>query len=350
MKFSDESLENWRIAETDFPQAGSAADKLRFLLNYAVLAPSSHNSQPWRFDAREDVVELWADRDRALPVVDPAGREMIISCGAALFNMRVALRHFGCEGDVKVLPMPENPDLLACVRPGTAHEPTGEDKALFHAIPERHTNRLPFTEHSLPEALLDELREAAQQEGAWLHLATDDERDALADLIWEAEQLQWAEKDFRRELAEWIRPNRSTRRDGVPGYAMGVGNLKSVAGSLLARVCNLGRGLSERDRARALGAPALVVLGTEDDMTSDWLRAGQALQRVLLRAAADGVSASFFNQPLEIVELRPQVRAAVVETGFPQLLLRLGYGQEVKPTPRRAVAEVCRPAERREGR
>lgn len=261
-----------------------------------------------------------------------------------MFNLRVALCRFGYDGRIELLPESEKPNLLARIRLGTPREPTVDEMILFNAVRKRHTNRQPFACRKLPQELVEALRAAAEQEGAWLHFATDEERSLLVDLVWEADRLQWADKQFRTELAAWIWPNLSGRRDGIPGYALGRDSVMSVAAPAVVRNLDLGKSVSEKDRALALESPALVLLGTDEDGPRDWLNAGQALERVLLRAAADGVSASFFNQPLEISELRPQLRAAVVETGFPQLMMRLGYGPAVPPTPRRNVRDVTRSA------
>lgn len=99
---------------------------------------------------------------------------------------------------------------------------------------------------------------------------------------------------------------------------------------------------ADRSRKLALAAPLLAFVTTEDDTPAEWLRAGRALQRVLLGLTAAGVSASFLNQPVEVPELRAELRR---QTGgrVPQLLLRVGYGPEVPATPRRPAAEVTLP-------
>src|SRR5919201_2577298 len=138
---SEETPYGWEIAEVAFPKHGTPGDKLRFLVRYAVLAPSSRNTQPWLIKVQDDTVELYADRTRAQPVIDPADREMFIGCGAALMYLRIAIRRFGYTDEVVEYPDPRDPDLLARVRLGEAREVGLEDKLLFEAIPRRHTNR-----------------------------------------------------------------------------------------------------------------------------------------------------------------------------------------------------------------
>ncbi len=126
----------------------------------------------------------------------------------------------------------------------------------------------------------------------------------------------------------------------MPGYAFGFDDVMAAVGPLVMRTFDLGKGQAAKDRQLADGSPVLAVLGTEADEPAEWLSAGQALARVLLRARAEGVWASFMNQPIEVTELRPQVRDTIGRRGFPQVLLRMGYGPEVKPTPRRSVDEA----------
>ncbi|NOJ27045.1 MAG: hypothetical protein DA330_03425, partial [Nitrososphaera sp.] len=126
--FFEPQLQAWNISEKDFPSKGSTADKLRFMLNYAVLAPSGHNTQPWLFKIIDDGVEIYADRSRALPVVDPDDRELIISCGAALSYLQLAMRHFGYADKTAILP--ENGDLIARVTIAGRNDPQ-QDNNLF---------------------------------------------------------------------------------------------------------------------------------------------------------------------------------------------------------------------------
>ena len=192
----------WNISESGFPSKGDPSDKLRFLLNYAILAPSSHNSQPWLFKVVGENLELHADRTRALPVVDPEDRELVMSCGAALLNLRIAFRHYGYECPVQILPDPHNADLLARIGFGNKQEPTAEENLLFGAILKRRTNRMPFENRKVPEELLVKLQQSAKKEGAWLYvIKEEDERNKMADLIADADRMQMADGRFRRRIS-----------------------------------------------------------------------------------------------------------------------------------------------------
>ena len=331
----------WDIAAQNFPHTGTATEQLKFALQYAVLAPSSHNSQPWRFHVHDHVAELYADRTRACRVVDPEDRELIMSCGAALCYLRIVLQHFGYAGLVETFPNPADPDSLARVRLGFKGETSAAESALFHAIQKRHTNRQPFRDELVPTPALRALQAAAQQEGCWLHIVQDEaDRYALADLIAEGDRLQWADAAFRRELAIWLHSNHNSRSDGMPGYVFEMNDLLSLAGPLVVRTFDLGEGQAAKDRDIAVYSPALVVLGTKNNTPPDWLAAGQAVARVLLQARIENVWASFLNQPIEVPALHPRLKSILRVDGVSQLILRLGFGEDVRPTPRRDMSEV----------
>lgn len=346
------TLEAWNIRETDFPKGGTLSEKMNFLLRYAILAPSGHNAQPWLFKiVGNNVIEVYADRSRALPLVDPDDRELIISCGAALYHLRLAANHFGIADEVQLLPdKNNNPDLLARVglkdddNKGTIKKQAERDAPLFEAITKRRSNRSPFENTRLPDDLLASLKDSANTNGAWLDVIDDDEskKNTLADLISQGDRIQLSDKRFRRELAAWIHPNRSRSQDGMPGYAHGIiSDIASHLGPFLIRTFDIGKGQAAKDKELASGSPVLVVLGTDADDPMNWIQTGQALARILLQARAKNVWTTFMNQPIEVPELRPKLLQALGRaSGFPQLLMRMGYGKEVKPTPRREIDDV----------
>jgi Nitroreductase family len=329
------------VDDADFPAAGSEADLLRFVLRYAVLAPSSHNSQPWLFYIDGNAVEIYADRARRMPVVDPEDRELVMSCGAALYNLRLALRHFGEGSDVAVLPEGTSSGLLATVRlTGTATTPDPQLEEQFAAIPNRHTCRRAFDQAPIDAEVPQRLHQAAFAEGARLVDVPEERRNSVTSLVTEADFVQMSHPDFRRELAHWMRPSHPARDDGMPGYALGLSELQSVAGPLIIRTFDIGMSQAAKDDELSRGSALLALIVTETDDVTDWIAAGQALQRVLLTATATGLQASFLNQPIEVSSMRLQLARALALEGNPQLLLRFGYGPSAAPTPRRPLSDV----------
>jgi nitroreductase len=319
---------------------------LRMAVLDAVRAPSSHNSQPWLFDVHDGALELRADRSRSLPVVDPDGRELVMSCGAALGHLCASLRHRGVRPHVELSPSPSEPELLARVSIAARISPMDEDDRLFQAIARRHTNRGVFERREVAIEAIVELRGAAEAEGAWLaSIQEPPRRHALAALIAEADRAQWSDPLFRQELARWLRPSSGHVVDGLPSREVGsagegVGRMLSHLVPLVVRRFDRGDGEAAHDSELAEGAPLLSVLGVHDDDTRSWMIAGLALSRVLLHATALGLAASFLNQPVEVPWLRERLRTIVGIEGKPQLVLRFGYGKPSGATPRRPVSEV----------
>lgn len=329
------------IHQADFPRNGTSQDQLHFLVGYAILAPSSHNTQPWLFEIEGNEVLLRADSARAMTALDPDGRELMMSCGAALQHLILAIHAFGYAAIVQVLHDPTQPDLLARVRLSTPRETTPDDELLFRFIKERHTHRGHFAARDLPPVLMNALQQEAQQEGASLTLIRNPEQQqALITLIKAGENIQNMDAAVRRDVADWIAPS-GHRTDGIPANAMGIGNLMSHFAPLVRRAFDQGPALAEKEGELADNAPVLAVLSTPEEGPPAWIAAGRALGRVLLRARAEGVYASFFSQPIQVDEAWNQLRFIVGESQFPQLVFRLGYAEPVPATPRRPVDEVA---------
>lgn len=332
------------VTDADFPQDGPPEAQLAAMLNWAVHAPSVLNTQPWRFHIRRSPagpsVEISVDRARVLRTVDPDGREATISCGAALYTLRLAARHYGFAVHVEYNSGEAQPasDRVATLRLAGPSKATSTEEALFRAIKLRHTNRDPYADVPVPVGLVARLREAAHAEGAHLQVLTGDaEKGALSDLVAEAIRAQGDDEAAVAELRAWLRPTGDPRADGVPDEVQGGWNrlsyLYTEAGFLAADA-----------RRLVQAAPAVLVITTASDRQPDWVRAGCALQRVLLTATADGLTASYFNQPTEIARLRPEV-SAVAGGGHAQVVFRLGIPIEARGTPRRAIRDVLRSAD-----
>ena len=339
MSLREPEIQAWNIAENQFPKEETRNEQLKFLLNYAILAPSSHNTQPWLFKIVDDnMIELYADRTRAPAVVDPEDRALTISCGAALSHLQIAIRHFGYAYEVESFPDSDNKDLLTRVILDGRREPVKEENSFFEAITKRRTNRLKFEDLELKESVISKLRSIVAEEGqveggegettiVWLHITKEGEKNSLADLIAQGDRIQLSDKRFRRELASWIHSNRGHSKDGMPGYAFGFSDIMSHMGPFVLRTFDIGKGQAAKDRQLAIGCPILAILGTESDEPMDWLRAGMALSRMLLLARSENIWSSFLNQPIEVPELRVKAQEVIKEeTGFPQIMMRMGYG------------------------
>jgi nitroreductase len=314
-------------------QTGSLEELAAGLVHAATLAPSMHNTQPWRFRLLPDTetIELYADPDRMLPRSDPHGRAVHIACGAALFNLRVAAAAAGRQAQVRLLPTPAEPLLLATIKLGGPHRPDETDRELHAAIAARRTNRGPYSGRPVPPGVRAELVAAARLEGAALSQPGQEETYRLLRLIADAECELTGDAAYHKELARWVGGERD--KDGIPGSATGP---RDPRGSTPVRDFLSGH---PTGYAWFEEQPQLAVLSTATSTRLDWLRAGQALQRVLLTATQHGIATSPLTQPLETGDAW-QVRDPASGQGTPQLILRIGYGLPAPATPRRAVSDV----------
>jgi hypothetical protein len=326
------------------PAVAIPADRLGYLITTAARAPSVHNTQPWRFKGSEDAIELYADPRRKLRV-DPSGREMLISCGAALFGLRLAIRSLGYQPLVDLLPDPARLRLLARVRVSPGTPLTDTERRMLEAMPHRHTHRGLFADEPLPDGLLAALQHDARAEGATLALVQPGiVYRRLADVVSAVSRRLDLDAVGRTEVRRWSRATGSTARDGVPALAFPVSAVPAgqQRGRLRQRDFDLRRGLG----LLADGGPpaaATAVLVTRGDGRADWLRAGQALHRLLARAADRWVFASLYTQPLEAAAIRDLIRTRLGLPGAPHLLLQLGCARTTLATARRPPGELMEP-------
>jgi len=320
------------------------ADQIaRHVVAEAVWAPSVNNTQPWRFVVGPDQIGLYADVGRRLQVADPVGREMMISCGAALFTARLALRSLGYVPEARVLPEPDNPTLVARLSWPDRAAATEFEQRLMSQVRRRRTHRGAFDPEPLPPGLLAALRNEASQDGAALRIVADDgRRAALASAVQTAERS--LELDSRRvqELAKWTPAPGGSHSDGVPATsypAQAEHTDPYFPGRDFAR--GHGWGLAPLSTAAAIRATGVVgLLTTTHDRPADWLNAGQALQRMLLVATAYGAAVALHSQPLELAQLREFIRVHLTDWAYPHLVLRIGTVTQVAVSVRREPADV----------
>ena len=320
-----------------FPAWAGPAERLRYLLRYATRAPSRHNAQPWLFEIEGSELRVYVDPRRALKSADPHGREAAMSCGAAVENLCLASAWFGHQAEVEARdPGSERP--IAVVRLAGRRHPTPVEAELFQAIPRRRT-ALAFYEYPVePEDMASLTGEVGgdavlRRMPRWL-------ARQVAELVVEADAVEWASARFRTELALWTRRHPRRLEGLAPRPHQGPARPTRLLRRLLRRA-ETGWG-AEMDRRFDHRTRTLLLLSTRDDGPREWLGAGRAMQRLLLRAAARGLAVGFMSQPIEVPDVRRRLRRQVGEPGFPQLLLRVGYGPQPRATPRRPVELVLR--------
>jgi hypothetical protein len=337
-KVSDK-LAAWNVREADFPFEGDSFDQMKALLRYAVLAPSGPNTQPWKFSIGDNEVSLIADFSRSLPSVDPTDRTLFISHGCLLTNLLVAAEHFGFGYDVKCLPDGFSGDRTAAVQFfKEAASPRFPD--LFHEITKRHTNRKSFEMRAIEDEKLQEMKDCINRDGFKLDIITNNEgKTEMADLLARSHTIQLGNKAFRKELASWVRPNNSDAKDGLPGYSFGYSDFESFFGSFVFGTFDMSSSRARIETSYMKASPAVAVLSTDREDKLTWIKTGILFETLFMMATQLDVRFDLFSQPIAIPELRQEM-AQILKAKYPQILIRMGYAEPAKHTPRRPVEEV----------
>jgi nitroreductase len=315
-------------------------DALRRAAIAATLAPSVHNTQPWRFELHADALDVCADRTRQLSVLDPRGRQLAISVGCAVFNARVSLAADGWRPEVQVLPDAHQPDLLARLHavpdPGAAADPVAAYRSLLER---RQTNRREFRDDEVAADVLHAIEQAAAAEGAIAYVVTaETDRETVARLSRRADDLELLDPAYRAELRRWTTDN-PDRRDGVPALAV-----PHVDGSAhddipIRDFDTRGTGWLP-PQTHSSRRQCLVLLGTDADVPRSWLAAGQALERMLLEITGLGYVASPLTQAVEVAATRVELCRDLGLQMEPHILLRVGRAPIAPASRRRALRDV----------
>jgi len=322
----------WQINADDFPASGTSTEQCRFLIRYAILAPSSHNSQPWRFSADDGHVDILIDADRWLKVADDDQRELHISLGCALENLLIAAEHFGFANEVTYFPDGDGKDLVASIHLETGGTATSlRPPVLFEMIATRHTNHTVYDSRTISGRDLDRLRECCVEDGISLYLTSAvATRRKIDELIVRGDLIQFSDPAFRKELGYWI-------GEGV----FGTPPLMSKLVKWTTTYVNIGRSQSQRDSELVMSSPVFGIFGAKEDDRTIQIKIGQVFERMSLL----GASMEIWNQPMsqivEIPELREEVADLIPERDVvPEHPFRLGYAVPQVHTPRRPLDDV----------
>ncbi len=351
---SKKYMQAWQISADDFQDLPDLSEKIAFLLQYAILAPSPWNSQPWKFKIADNRLELYEVPERWQRHRDPESREQLIACGAALANTSIAATHFGIHSVMQICPpqapehciatmsfTPKEPEETALATDSTSLEDELNER-LFQAITKRHCFRQDFLDRPVHDSIREALeRISASCDVDFVPLPSFSTKLALAGIIAEGDRHLESDEDIRNEYASWIRRNEK-KGDGVPGYALGMGTLASMLAPVTHKIFNYTDEHARKDSKLASSTALIGVFMSHEDNRGGWMQCGVALQNVLLLAASHGIQASFLNQPIPVPELRERLSALLGRQDVPQTIIRLGYPdtEDIKPTPRLPLEEV----------
>lgn len=316
------------VRSSEFPTAAPVESQLKFLVNYAIFAPSLYNTQPWSFRILDHTVDIYADRSRGLAVVDSEDRYLTISCAAAIQLFETALKAFGFDFESSLYPDLNDPDLLGRITVRSNKPDHVPDEDMLRAIVNRTTIRRGFRSQSLPSAFRDGFVTRGHPFGVHLQvIESEDAQQLLLDHLLELERIQWEDAHFRREVESWMHPMRERTRDGVPVH----------------RGEPLGPYLWGKYSEAPADATMLVALMLEADTPRAWVEAGRTLMQKLVEASMHGVGAAIIRlMPISVL-VRSALCHSAACTGEPVLLLRFGYPLRRYITSRRTSVDFMRP-------
>ncbi|HVX70631.1 MAG TPA: hypothetical protein VHA79_13180 [Mycobacteriales bacterium] len=316
-------------------------EDLQVVAEFAALAPSVHNTQPWRFVSGPASLEIHIDADRGLDYLDPWHRQMLISCGAAAEFGRLGIRSLGVACIARLLPDPSHPTLVAKLISGAAEPLTPAEQRLIDAVPRRYTDRGPYTDEAVPNAMFQTMRETAGERNCWLRVVDRPEhRQALIQLLETAERIESDDPVYRTEIQRWQR--HGAAHDGilVDDYADWASQHR-MSDVPLRDFSGYGR----HDRRGALDPrhverDPVVVLGSDRDDPLSWLQSGRALADIVLVLTDANLVCQPLGPVLDVPTTREQLRHELGLIGYPQMLLRIGHGHRTPVAGRRAVEDV----------
>lgn len=331
----------WNPTRTGLPD-GDRIAQFRFLLRFAILAPSGHNVQPWRFeiDRESESLLIKLEWSRVLRVSDPHDRLTFMSLGTTARNLVRAAEGFGLAADAQIVG--EGDQAHVRVQLGDAPRDLAQPIDWIDAITRRITNRSSYYREELSEPLRNRLTDF-EIDGVDINTYTTiDEKQTLADLTSTSSRKLINSKDFRFELAQYFHPNSTTSRIGMPAASQGVPGLLSPLAPHIVRHARVGTLFSIRDRRQLSRAPLIVVLATADDSTTSWISAGMAHEELFLRVTSERLALDTFAAATCDDHARAELARRMGLDGYPQILVRIGRAKKNNParTPRLSVADV----------
>lgn len=327
-----------RFQAEDFFSLPNEEKKLAFLVNFALLAPSSHNTQPWLFKVGDTTIEVWANAKRALAASDSNNRQLFISLGCAIENLLVAADYYGWKASVEYFPIPTEPYFAARVsfagspRSGYVDHLAGH---LISAIFTRHNNREPYKNQQVPQSFLVRLTSLETHDLKISVVHEEVKKERVCEIVLNAIEAAFQMPAFRKELSHWIRPSLKKYRDGMPGYNIGVpwpmSFIKSFSIEEYYKI--------QKDSLSA--TPVFIIIATQTDDPVDWVRAGQTFERIALMATQAGLNVGVLAVPIQIDSFYQDLQDALTTVFRPQIFFRLGYTDKVPvPSPRLRLDEV----------
>jgi nitroreductase len=313
------------------------------LIYPATLAPSGHNTQPWKFSHSANVIRILPDLERRLPVVDPDDHALYISLGCALENLIIAGSREGYDSRIEYFPTDE---IRECIRiQFQEHEPP-EEAELFDSIFTRQSNRSRYNGKAIPDDHIAQLVNVTVSDSIEVRLirTTEPEIEPIIRFVAEANIAQFSDREFMNELLSWIRFSKheiQSKRDGLTANVMGFPNIPRWLGTLILKLFAKPKSEAKKSERMIRSSSALLLFIADGNDKRHWIELGRSFQRIVLTATKLGIAHAHMNMPVEVVAVREKLAKYLgITDKYPLLLIRLGYAPDVPRSPRRTLEDV----------
>lgn len=336
-----DNYEPWRVDPKEFYTITSKEDKLKFLLRFAILAPSSHNSQPWRFIIEGDQIVILPEETRSLPKSDKSGRQLFISLGAALENLLTAANHYGYRSELTYSPA-GIPGAAALIRLEEIRNAKPGDEKIIKAILSRHTNRNKYSDKKLPDRFLSWVRSKSSGDFK-IYIASDRKiKNEIANVVSGALIEAMDDRDFRSELSLYIKSNVTRAKTGMPMFGFGMPTILSFAAPYLLKRFNLNRLSKKEDEALLKQhTPYFVIISSVGDDKESWIKSGRIFESIALMAEKENIRIAPMAAAIEIGDNYKKLKYTLGTNLRPQVFFRMGYGEDIVPhSPRLNLEDV----------
>ena len=327
------------IDHNDFYRKTTINDKILFILNYGLLAPSTHNSQPWKFKIISNILEIYIDEDVSIREVDPKGRDLYISIGCLIENLLIAASTFKCFDKIEYI-LEEKNNLVARIYFRDDHEGkdflSKEDVPILNSILTRKNVRGKFIEKKVGPKDIEKVCSLNNFPSIDIEVISDLKTiKKLAEITRKALISAYKKNSFRLEMSKWFRANTSSRKDGLHGYALGMSLIPSLIFPLLVKFFDVGPLVSRLNYASFITSPNVFVISTSKNDKSEWINVGRLAERSMLELNLSGVKTSIYVAAIEIDSYDQEVSKLLGRGRTPQFLFCAGYMREQnRYTPR----------------
>lgn len=317
----------WDIKHDDFFRQSSGRDRLKFLVRFAILAPSSHNAQPWKFEVTDNSILIKPEFQRVVPVSDPENRHLYIALGCALENLLVAADYYGIKYTVDYLPQEKKgiaAKIYFTVNPSTLPEISRQH--LIFSITTRRSNRNKYT-HKIPsQEFIEKIDQLPSNVVQSSKISNQEEKEIITDIFMESRLGAFSDKAFRGEMADYKRTNFTTSALGMPGFTMGINDPLSLVAPFLIRHFNVMKVIrNSEEMLLKKYTPLFLFVNSKTHDILGWIRTGQILQKILLTAEQYGLQTAMSALPPDINAIQKILKT----TYRPQMFVRLGYSSAI---------------------